>query len=468
MAKKNQGLKWGLLGLCLIIIIAGIFIWRYGQTHFAPHTTINGQSVGRLTAKQATNKLAATSTKVTNRVYLNGKLLTTGKTQTLAPVTETQVRSALKTHHGLFSSKQNNAVNLSSSESAVSYRTNDLKAQVSKALTAYNKQATAAHPTYYYLKNGQIKTQASTKGTQVDVQQALNKYQKQIKQLKDVKITIAYKKPTQTQITSAKKVKQSLEQARKKTLVYHVGGKNYSLKGSDYVVNSTPGEKATVDLTALENKLTKINNSDSTQGKSLSVKLLNNGKTVTTNNTSESNYGWSLNVQSEAKMLANKFINSKVQSNAKVDMTNYSGQNISYNRSSAIGSTRVEINLTTLHEYIYVDGKLKANIPVMSGTLTGGNKTPTGLFHILYKQSPSTLTGKNDNGSNYSSKVNYWEPITEDGVGMHDSSWQPSKVYGNPEYRSTYHSHGCLNNPPSKMKTVWENTSTTEPVIIYE
>ena len=87
---------------------------------------------------------------------------------------------------------------------------------------------------------------------------------------------------------AAEKVKQNLKDSLTKTLVYHVGGKDYTLKGSDYIVNTKPGQTPTVDLTALEAKLTKINNSDSTQGKSFSVKLLNSGKTIMTNNTTDS------------------------------------------------------------------------------------------------------------------------------------------------------------------------------------
>ena len=465
MTKKNHWLAWTVSVLIIIIIGGGVFAWQYGQTHFAPGTIINGQSVSRLTVNQAEKKLANSSSTVSNRVYLNNKLLVDGQDQQLDKVTKAQIKSELTKHHGLFTSKA--AVDVSNSKTTLTYRNTSLKDQVTKAVAAYNKSATVAQPTSYYLKNGAIKKQASKTGTQVDAAKVLAKYKTQVSKLQDIKISTNYVKATKAATSSAEKSKQALQQGLSKTLVYHVGGKDYKLSGSKYLVNSTPGSTPSIDLSALKAELTTINNSDSTQGKVISVKLLNSNKTVSTNTSTASNYGWSLNVNAEAAMLAKKFIDSSVKTNATVDMKNYSGQNISYNRSTAIGSTRVEINLTTLHEYIYVDGKQKADIPVMSGTLSGNHETPTGLFHILYKQSPSTLTGNNDNGSKYSSKVSYWEPLTEDGVGMHDSPWQPAKVYGNPSYRDTYHSHGCLNNPPSKMKLVWDNTSATEPVIIY-
>ena len=125
----------------------------------------------------------------------------------------------------------------------------------------------------------------------------------------------------------------------------------------------------------------------------------------------------------------------------------------------------VAINLSTLHEYIVKDGKTVVSTPVMSGK-TGSNATPTGTFKIAFKQSPAVLRGSNDDGSAYSSPVNYWEPFNGS-VGLHDSPWQPSSVYGNPSLRSSYGSHGCINNPPSIMHQVYANTFTGETVYVY-
>lgn len=125
----------------------------------------------------------------------------------------------------------------------------------------------------------------------------------------------------------------------------------------------------------------------------------------------------------------------------------------------------VAINLSTLHEYVVKDGKTVVSTPVMSGK-TGSNATPTGTFKIAFKQSPAVLRGSNDDGSAYASPVNYWEPFNG-GVGLHDSPWQPSSVYGNPSLRSAYGSHGCINNPPSVMPQVYANTFTGETVYVY-
>ncbi|WP_225352951.1 L,D-transpeptidase [Lentilactobacillus parafarraginis] len=100
------------------------------------------------------------------------------------------------------------------------------------------------------------------------------------------------------------------------------------------------------------------------------------------------------------------------------------------------GKTYVAVDLTNLQEYVYKNGQLKVKIPIMSGTLTGGNATPTGSYFIMYKQRHATLRGKNSDGSKYASPVGYWEPVTLSGVGLHDSpcNRQPSMVIRVPDH----------------------------------
>ena len=73
-----------------------------------------------------------------------------------------------------------------------------------------------------------------------------------------------------------------------------------------------------------------------------------------------------------------------------------------------------------------------------------GDQTPRGVWYIHYKQSPSTLRGTND---------------------FHDASWRT-------DWSKTAYlrggSHGCVNVKPSEIRSVWNNISKNEPVIIYE
>lgn len=125
----------------------------------------------------------------------------------------------------------------------------------------------------------------------------------------------------------------------------------------------------------------------------------------------------------------------------------------------------VGVNVGTQKEYVIKNGKVVVDTGIMSG-MTGQHATPTGEFKIAYKVRNAHLKGFNDNGAAYDQPVDYWEPFNAD-IGFHDSPWQPSMVYGNPSYLSAYGSHGCINNPPSIMGKVFDNTTAGETVFVY-
>lgn len=235
---------------------------------------------------------------------------------------------------------------------------------------------------------------------------------------------------------------------------------NWHFKASDYLdtITQVKRGKYYFDSTKLTTKINQLANKVDTLGKSYQMKV-HSGETKTVQG---GTYGWQITQAALAKKIMS---NLKHKTNSMINLKNYvSG--LGYGKPK-VNSNRVEIDLKNLMEYVYVDGKVKVKTPVMSGTVTGGNKTPQGTFYVLYKQRHATLRGNNNDGSKYASPVNYWVPITSDGVGLHDSPWQPANVYGNPSYRSKYHSHGCLNNPPSIMGKVFANVYVNEQVIIY-
>jgi hypothetical protein len=66
--------------------------------------------------------------------------------------------------------------------------------------------------------------------------------------------------------------------------------------------------------------------------------------------------------------------------------------------------------------------------------------------------------------AHYRVQVAYWAPFTDSGCGFHDASWRTN-------WSSTAYLHqgsgGCVNTPPNIMKTVYDNLSTYEPVVVY-
>lgn len=125
----------------------------------------------------------------------------------------------------------------------------------------------------------------------------------------------------------------------------------------------------------------------------------------------------------------------------------------------AVGDTYIEINLSQQYMRYYKAGKCIADTPVVTG-MKNKYDTPKGLFYVWEKKSPARLIGPT-----WDVQVNYWIGITTDGIGIHDSMWRASGYGGN---IYTYDgSHGCINTPYDKVKSIYNNCSLGTPVVIY-
>lgn len=126
-------------------------------------------------------------------------------------------------------------------------------------------------------------------------------------------------------------------------------------------------------------------------------------------------------------------------------------------------STYVELDLSRQEIWMYVDGKCIANSSFVSGDVDGGHATPVGVYYLTYKTINTYLKGYNDDGSKYSSYVNFWMPFNG-GIGLHDAGWR--KEFGGDIYL-TKGSHGCINLPYNTAKTIYENIDSSIPIILY-
>lgn len=129
-----------------------------------------------------------------------------------------------------------------------------------------------------------------------------------------------------------------------------------------------------------------------------------------------------------------------------------------------IGSNYVEIDLAAQHLYLYKDGKLALETPVVTGMPPIMDTIP-GAWHILYKETDATLRGYNPHyNREYATPVDYWVPFDYGGMGVHDANWQAS--FGGSVYQ-TAGSNGCINMPPNLMPTFFSLVEEGIPVIIY-
>lgn len=118
----------------------------------------------------------------------------------------------------------------------------------------------------------------------------------------------------------------------------------------------------------------------------------------------------------------------------------------------------VEVSIANQHLWMYVKGELLVDCSVVTGDVNKGHSTPKGIYSLTYKTRNAVLRGPG-----YASPVSYWMPFNG-GVGLHDATWRSSfggKIYINNG------SHGCVNMPFKSAKTVYENLSSTMPIIVW-
>lgn len=169
-------------------------------------------------------------------------------------------------------------------------------------------------------------------------------------------------------------------------------------------------------------------------------------------------YSWSIQVETETDALIEQilqgesFTRSPIVKGSTTDSAN-----------PLIGDTYIEVDLKNQHMWYYKDGKVVLETDVVTGK-PDKFTTPSGVNYIWNKEEDSTLKGKNEDGTDYATPVNYWMPIDWEGVGIHDANWQPT--FGGERYL-TNGSHGCVNTPPDVMKELFEKVELYTPVLVF-
>lgn len=126
----------------------------------------------------------------------------------------------------------------------------------------------------------------------------------------------------------------------------------------------------------------------------------------------------------------------------------------------SIGNTYIEISIKQQHIWYYRNGELYCHSAVVTGNADGYHNTPTGLYKIWQRQSPTVLVGPG-----YASPVSYWMAFNG-GIGIHDSSWRSSKEYGGTTYKGNG-SHGCVNTPYNTVKKIYQKARIGDYVVVY-
>ena len=215
--------------------------------------------------------------------------------------------------------------------------------------------------------------------------------------------------------------------------------------GNDGLSVSLDGENMATYCTELAKKhdvsKKKTGQFKTTGGSIINVPVASSGQTVDGNKLYEA-IAEAINNKKSATVEA-------VYSEAKEEET---GEYVTY------GGNYCEVDLTNQMVYVYKNGELVVSSQCVTGCISKGHGTPTGVYSIFSRDKDRYLRG-----DGYKSWVNFFIPFNG-GIGFHDASWR--STFGGNIYMYSG-SHGCINMPYSAAKKLYENVTLDEKVIVY-
>lgn len=458
---KNWKFISAIIGIMIALIVSGISF--YQANHFNANISINGIKVGGLTSEEALKKLQ--STVLTNKVYIGKELIIDGNDTKMGFTEEdlTGVKKAVKSQWTFFPSYKAKDYTLTPSKQDENQSVS-MKTELEQKLGAMNENLQAPKDAQVTLQEGKITIINGSDGTQYDVTSLVKEYEKQ--QFASV-ITLSpiliqpFKEDSQLVKDQEKKLQEILQN----TVEYKVQDKVYSLKGSEVIQNAsvTTDMKVSIDPSIIKDKITEINNAQSTLGKNFNF-TTHSGSVISVKG---EGYGWALVVDKETALVQAAFEKGeKSISASNIRGNGWSNEGYGYETiaNNGIGGTYAEVSITEQRIWLYRDGNLVLTTNVVTGKHSTGEDTSPGVWYILFKRTPYTLKGSAVGKADYAVEVDYWAPFTNSGQGFHDASWRTN--WNNNAYL-TQGSGGCVNVSPSMMKAVYDNLSVYQPVVVY-
>lgn len=131
------------------------------------------------------------------------------------------------------------------------------------------------------------------------------------------------------------------------------------------------------------------------------------------------------------------------------------------------GNRYVDVDLSEQYARFYDDaGDLVWETDVITGKPTADMATPTGVYVVNLKSSPTTLyTYEAGEEEPKKTVVQYWMPFVGNVIGLHDAWWQWG--FGGTMYQDGYGSHGCVNLPSDKAEELYGMINVGDVVVVH-
>ncbi|CAH2717438.1 hypothetical protein BACCIP111895_04630 [Neobacillus rhizosphaerae] len=461
--KRRANRNFIAIGIIIFIALLLGGISYLQATRFNSQITINDKKVGGLTADQVINKLKTSELK--NRVYVEKQQILDEKDTQMVFTDKDlpEVKKLLKSQWTFFPSSKEKNYSLIP-KNADQFRSQTMKKQVEEKLLSMNKSLKAPQDAEAKLEQGKIVISTSINGEQYDIDGLLKDYDKQ-KYTSDIHLKPVFIQPIKEDSPIIKEEEKTLQDLLLRTVDYKVQDKVHTLKASELIKNASVSKdmKVTITVSDIKNKIDEINSSQSTLNKNFTFKT-HSGSVIQVKG---QGYGWAINAEKETSSIQEAFEKGeKSISASNIYGKGWSNEGIGYETTTnnGIGDTYAEVSIAEQRIWIYKNGQLVVTTNVVTGKHSTGEDTSRGVWYILYKRPQYTLKGSAVGKADYAIKVNYWAPFTNSGQGFHDASWRTN--WANNAYL-TAGSGGCVNTPPSIMKTVYDTLSTYDPVVIY-
>lgn len=168
--------------------------------------------------------------------------------------------------------------------------------------------------------------------------------------------------------------------------------------------------------------------------------------------------GWSIDREAEANQIITDLnLGQDVKRDPVVVGTGYGIEG------NDIGDTYVEVDIINQTMFVYKNGELAIQTPIVSGR--DGAETVPGAYAVWSKETNRDLTGYDWVWEKeYRVPVDYWMPFDTIGQGIHDT--QERAAFGGNIYRSSG-SLGCINTPIDAMRQVFNLVEIGTPVIVF-
>ncbi len=166
------------------------------------------------------------------------------------------------------------------------------------------------------------------------------------------------------------------------------------------------------------------------------------------------NYGWVMDQKKMVKQLKNAIKKGEsFEKKPSFVQEGFGGY------SKSLGKNYIEIDITGQHIYCYRDGKLAMDTAVVTGCVSKGMSTPTGIYTVYTKMRDHVMRGPD-----YAQFVSFFMPFNG-GIGFHDANWRSSFGGSNYVYNG---SHGCINMVHSAAEQLYGLVDVGIPVIVYK